>query len=154
MRRSGNWKVTLLRGVADPVGKPQTRLINNLFRRKEAIKGMVLKTFRHVFSNKLENDIKCCINVWWRRERKTVLSKGLGWNWNITSHVYFPTHMHLEIQDWQCVKCGVLGAVPFSTQICYQNLRQLNINNMQKQLGRKLPVFNIHLYELDHGLEI
>lgn len=44
---------------------------------------MFLKGIGHMFSNKLERDIDCCICFWWRGERKTSISKGLGWNWNL-----------------------------------------------------------------------
>lgn len=153
MRRSGNWKVTFLRGVADPVGKPQTRPINNLFRRKEAIKGMYLKTFRHMFSNKLENDIKCCINVWWRRERKTLLSKGLGWNWNIILSRVFSYSDALGKPGLTVCKMRSVRSSPFFHSNLLPEFKTIKCKQHAETTGTQ-SVFNIILYELDHGLEI
>lgn len=106
------------------VGKPQTGPISNLFRKKQAIKRMLLIRLRHMFSNKFQSDIECCICFWWRRGRKAMVGKSLGWNWSSVL-LCLPTQLRFGKHFSQGVKCTGTGTGPSCAPHLLPELKQI-----------------------------
>lgn len=127
------------------IGKPETGPINSLFRKKQAIKRKILRRLRHMFFNKFKSDIKCCICFWWKRGRKGMTSKNLSWNWSLILSVAFSCSA--EVQKPLVTVCEMHRArdSPFLHSTSATRT-ELSVNNAQKQLGWKLPVFIMYFY--------